>query len=186
MLNFKKVTTTENEVHGLKKFTKRELVVVWGIILFLIFFDFVTRFNDGTAQVSNEWSQEQLSSTGLLALNEVEFKQISEKLKRYESTAKTKVEKQQGLSEAEMLAQKGDLKELYAKNMRLMLVGTFEQDGRFAVVAQENLTTNKRELRRVTLTDTLNGYAVTNILPNKLILTGYSNVINLHLYNTSS
>ncbi|MDO6426502.1 hypothetical protein Q4489_05725 [Thalassotalea sp. 1_MG-2023] len=187
MLNLKK---SSKKQHGkatwLNRFTKQELLFVWLVLIIFILFDLFTRINTSSDDINNVWSQQSLSTTPLLLLDNVHLNELANKLDKFEQSEKPGVEKQQGLTEAERIAQQGDLNELYAKNMRLTLVGVFNQGGRFAVIAQENLTTSKRELLRVSLSDTIDGYTVQNILPNKLVLTGYNNEINLHLYNTNS
>jgi len=169
----------------LAKLSKKELLPLLLILFIAILFDITSRFNGGEANNGSIWKSENGIVSNTISLNQSNADALLNLLNRYE-TSEELTNKKNGMSEADQLAQQGDLNELFSKDMRYRLMGIFNHNDRFAVISKQNTENNKQELIRVRVKDNLEDYQVADILADRIIISHGIKEANLFLYKTNN
>jgi hypothetical protein len=171
----------------LSNVTRKELLPVWLCIFVLIIADLLVRFSTVDVELNTQWQKAQDNSEASPVLSENHYDEIIKRLTLFSGPEKPPKDNiEQGMSDAEQLAQQGDLNELYAKNFRYRLMGIIEQNYRFAVILQENLLTKKQDVIKVKEQESLMIYSIKKILDDKVTIAGNDKEINLFLYKTNN
>jgi len=165
-------------------FVQKQFMPLWLIITLLILLDISTRLTSYETEQNDTWKIASASKNVGFYLDQAQGKLIKSSIDAYQAAElETKSKANIGMSEADQLAQQGDLSQLYAGNIRYRLVGIFDKSGRFAVIQQLNIAENENKLIKVAMTESLQGYQVTEILSNKVILRSNDNrQVSLFLY----
>jgi hypothetical protein len=168
--------------------TRKELLPVWLFIFVLIISDLLVRFSTVDVELNAQWQKAQDNSEASPVLSKNHYDEIIKQLTLFSGPEKPPKANniEQGMSDAEQLAQQGDLNELYAKNFRYRLMGIIEQNYRFAVILQENLLTKKQEVIKVKELESLMIYNIKKIFDDKVTIVGNDKEINLFLYKTNN
>ncbi|WP_448246068.1 hypothetical protein [Thalassotalea agariperforans] len=156
-------------------------------IVILILFDITTRLSIGEANEQTSWESDNIKPPDYLKVSPQQAKKIITIINNYEQAEIINANKVKGMSEAEKLAQQGDLDKIYVGDMRYLLVGIFKEAQAFAVVQQQNVKTRENKLIQITISDKLDIYQVNEILANKVILqSDDGRRIDLFLYKTNN
>ena len=167
----------------IKTYTQKILIPCWLVLLIVIFFDISTRLTNIEIKQSLPWQVADQAKSGAFSLNQEQAKAIAEAINNYEVSSEIETAVDNTMSEAEQRAQQGDLNQLFSGNKRYRLIGIFDNNERFAVIKQLDVTVNTEKLIKVTIADSLQDYKVTKILANKVILnSGDKREITLFLY----
>ncbi|MFT5812278.1 MAG: hypothetical protein ACI9VT_000012 [Psychroserpens sp.] len=166
----------------LDKVTAKALLPLWAILVLLALLDITTRLQVAPSASQKAWQLSDSQITKGVQITAGRAMAINLAIDKYEQ-ASALAPTQYQMSNAEQLAQEGDLEQLYSGDMRYRLVGIFKQQSAFAVIEQEHLRTNEKENNKVTLQSTLNDYQVNEILSNKIVLMSKEKrQVTLYLY----
>lgn len=173
-------------IKPIKTYTQRIFLPCWLILFVIIFLDITTRLTNTNVKPSSPWQAASAADNAVFTLEQAQAEQITNAINNYEVSSAPQTSENSVMSEAEQLAQQGDLSELFSGNTRYRLAGIFEKQQRFAVIEQFDVSANESKLIKVSVTDSLQGYEVANIFANKVTLNSSDNrQINLFLYKKS-
>lgn len=155
----------------IKKYTQKVYLPCWGGLIVIIFLDISTRLTYMETKQNLPWKVASEAKNEMLTLSQAQAEEIATAISHFEISSEVESKVNNTMSEAEQLAQQGDLQQLFAGDKRYRLVGIFDKSERFAVIQQLDTTLNKQELIKVTAAERLQGYEITKIFANKATLT---------------
>jgi len=161
-------------------------------LFMLIVFDISTRLINTETAKPLIWKSDNDNTqiNEKLRFNQEQADAINHALNNYEqetlATTNTNTNGQ-AISEAEKLAQQGNLNQLYAGDFRYRLVGVFKEKISFAIIQQYNVKTKVQQLIKLKQTEHINNYQISTILANSVLLkSSNKRQIKLFLYKTKT
>jgi len=163
--------------------TQKEFFPLWAVLILFVLFDINTRLTQYETKKNSNWQIETLNKSAGLLLSKEQADSITTDIDNFQVTPEPETNTNKAMSEAEQLAQRGEVGELFSGNIRYRLAGIFDKDERFAVIQQYNVSTNDKELIKGSVFEHLKNYEITEVLANKITLTSNDNrQISLYLY----
>ncbi|SEK46937.1 hypothetical protein SAMN05216262_101433 [Colwellia chukchiensis] len=170
----------------LQTITAKPLLPVWAILVLLSVLDITTRLNVGDNSPQKPWQQSDHHITQGLQIDTKHAATIRQLINAYQQQDQTPSVNDNRMSDAQQLAQKGELAELFSGDLRYRLLGIFKQQQAFAVIEQHHMISDEKETLKITLQSSLNGYQVRDIASNKIeLISNDQRQVTLYLYQTA-
>lgn len=165
-------------------FSDKRLLPVWLVVALIILWDLSSRFSNQAQLNENDWQLEMLDASERRQLSDQDADALLALFARFNNESSNSAG-EKGLTQEQLLAQKGELKELYSSALKYRLVGIIGTDERVAVLTETQLASGTSKLREVKASQSLEEYKVEAVQADGIKIMGNGNSIFLKLYNWS-